>query len=404
MDFNNKFDGVSWQNDGSAPSPKLQEDGFAGGYKPPASVFNWFWGKVMKAITEIQTKLSTDGFAAGRGATATTGGAVGSSCKSTDGFAGGTSSEARNGGAALGKKAFSSFGAAVGNNAKAANGAGAVGNNSVANGGGAIGNGAKAGKGFSGGENAVVISKNQAEIDAIQLGTGTNENEKTLQVYDHTLMNADGTIPQANALETKMEGKLLGKLDAETIADSEVDSITKTGVYYVSGNAPYYIFHQTTNNGNNHAQIKLDGDNIYRRTGALIENHTYLQWTGWVEFASKDEVYTISETDTALSTLEAKIPDNAMVVTKVTDGTVDIDAGYSQTVEFTLADDTEFAQVMIVHSYDTGSLSTVLTSANIIKSDIETGLVTQIAFLRSQDTPSSTTTRVDYKVIEYKRF
>lgn len=56
MDFDNKFS--EWGNEGAEPSADLKESGFTAGYKPPASIFNWFWNKVIKSITEIQTKLS----------------------------------------------------------------------------------------------------------------------------------------------------------------------------------------------------------------------------------------------------------------------------------------------------------------------------------------------------------
>ncbi|MBS5725078.1 MAG: hypothetical protein KHW59_04760 [Clostridiales bacterium] len=56
MNFDHEL--FTWQNEGTAPSENLKTNGFAGGYKPPASVFNYFWSKVTKAITELQTKLS----------------------------------------------------------------------------------------------------------------------------------------------------------------------------------------------------------------------------------------------------------------------------------------------------------------------------------------------------------
>lgn len=116
---------------------------------------------------------------------------------SDGGFSGGADSEARNGGGAVGANSFASYGGALGKNAKSSNGSGAVGNNASASlGGGAVGNGARAGKGFSGGEGAVVVSKNQTDIDAIQLGSGTNSTEKSLQVYEYQLMGADGKIPK----------------------------------------------------------------------------------------------------------------------------------------------------------------------------------------------------------------
>ncbi len=43
-----------WKNKGSEPSEELFEQGFRGGYKPPAGVFNWFWHMVTTAIDELQ--------------------------------------------------------------------------------------------------------------------------------------------------------------------------------------------------------------------------------------------------------------------------------------------------------------------------------------------------------------
>lgn len=58
MDFTNKFTD-EWSNTGTEPSSTLKTNGFAAGYRPPAAIFNWFWSKTMKAITELQTKLSS---------------------------------------------------------------------------------------------------------------------------------------------------------------------------------------------------------------------------------------------------------------------------------------------------------------------------------------------------------
>ena len=64
--------------------------------------------------------------------------------------------------------------------------------------GGAAGSDALAGAGFSGGAGAkaAVLAGKASPIDAIQLGTGTNKNEKTLQVYSHTLLDAEGHVPE----------------------------------------------------------------------------------------------------------------------------------------------------------------------------------------------------------------
>lgn len=56
MEFDNKI--PEWKNEGTEPSEKLKTGGFPAKYKPPASLFNWLFSTVSKAINEIQTKLS----------------------------------------------------------------------------------------------------------------------------------------------------------------------------------------------------------------------------------------------------------------------------------------------------------------------------------------------------------
>lgn len=55
MAFNNTF--PEWKNKGVEPSENLQNSGFQGGEKPPATTFNWFWAKTMAAITELQERV-----------------------------------------------------------------------------------------------------------------------------------------------------------------------------------------------------------------------------------------------------------------------------------------------------------------------------------------------------------
>lgn len=57
LNFDNEI--PEWKNAGVEPSNELRAKGFTGGYKPPATVFNWFWSLVQKCITELQTKLKT---------------------------------------------------------------------------------------------------------------------------------------------------------------------------------------------------------------------------------------------------------------------------------------------------------------------------------------------------------
>lgn len=51
-----------WAKNGtkSAPSSTLKSTGFVGGMKPPASVFNYQWDKIAKAITELQQYALTE--------------------------------------------------------------------------------------------------------------------------------------------------------------------------------------------------------------------------------------------------------------------------------------------------------------------------------------------------------
>lgn len=51
-----------WKNKGTEPSENLKENGFVGGYHPPANVFNWFWASVIEAITELQNNAEANVF------------------------------------------------------------------------------------------------------------------------------------------------------------------------------------------------------------------------------------------------------------------------------------------------------------------------------------------------------
>lgn len=98
------------------------------------------------------------------------------------GFKGGASASPNSGGYDV------SRGGAIGNKAAALNG-GSAGNQAFTSGGGAIGDNAKSGKGFAGGEGANAGTTSMD--DRIQLGTGTNTKDKTLQIYDDNIYDAD---------------------------------------------------------------------------------------------------------------------------------------------------------------------------------------------------------------------
>lgn len=157
-----------------------------------------------------QSASSTSGGAVGAGASSTTGGAIGTGASSEDGGAVGNGASSENGGA-VGKNASTRYGGAVGVGASSeAGGAiggnaytgfgGAIGDGTSSTNGGAVGRSAKTSSGFAGGYKAKTVTSTDEPIDAIQLGTGTNSNEKTLQVYNYQLMDASGNIPQARLL------------------------------------------------------------------------------------------------------------------------------------------------------------------------------------------------------------
>ena len=151
---------------------------------------------------------SSGGFAGGRVASATSGGAIGNGASTDTGGAVGYNASATFGGGAAGNGASATSGGAIGSGASTASGGavgssasatygGAIGNSASTTTGGAVGYNAKTSIGFAGGYNAKTQTSSGAAIDAIQLGTGTNSEEKTLQVYSYQLMDADGQIPEA---------------------------------------------------------------------------------------------------------------------------------------------------------------------------------------------------------------
>ena len=137
----------------------------------------------LKEIEDKCDSLTSDdgGGVIGTDATTTHGGAIGESAKSTNGGAVGQKADTTHGGA-IGYQSKSTNGGAVGYLAEAAFG-GAIGYQAKTSGGAAIGNQAKT-------ENSEGLA-----IDAVQLGGGTNNTSKTLQVYNYRMMDANGLIP-----------------------------------------------------------------------------------------------------------------------------------------------------------------------------------------------------------------
>ena len=133
-------------------------------------------------------------------------------------------------GGAVGHGAIAiSGGGAVGSGANTQNGGGAVGASASCSGsGGAIGFDARTSNGFAGGMMAKTVNSNNSGIDAIQLGTGTNSTEKTLQIYNDNIYNANThTLTVENA---QIDGNITDGTNTVTVADiaTKVKFITLT--------------------------------------------------------------------------------------------------------------------------------------------------------------------------------
>lgn len=151
---------------------------------------------VVDAINDILdngTNINNgSGFAGGRDATASEGGAVGCDAEAT-------------GGGAVGYHASSGQGFAGGQSAMTYMG-------------GAVGYCAMTHSGFAGGKSArtaVVQDGRYVPIDAVQLGSGTNGEERTMQVYSYKLMNRDGTIPDERIPQIAAETEARKQKDNE---------------------------------------------------------------------------------------------------------------------------------------------------------------------------------------------
>ena len=272
------------------------------------------------------------------------------------GFAGGYDASVKNGGGAIGDGTTTTSGCSVGMMASSVHGGavgyqtstnngGSVGANAESDSGGAVGELAKTGAGFAGGYNAQTIDADDMSIgiDAIQLGTGTNNSEKTLQVYDYQLMDADGNIPEerlGNLGDTIIDlGDIdvsaedgsgrVADLDLNTLfTDIHTDGIYKFGLsaddFYVSS---YLIvgkvfgevsggvyFNETTTwqllfNPNNTLDV------LYRLYNSDNDTHMY-QWTQF-----KRLFPTIAEHD-ALETRVSQKLDKDTIVTEAANNTL----------------------------------------------------------------------------------
>ncbi len=154
--------------------------------------------------------------------------------------------------------------------------------------GGAVGKGAATSSGFAGGEGAraaVIISsipafgggeeeESVSGIDAIQLGTGTNSTEKTLQIYDHQLLDAVGHIP-AERLQNEKGGFAAGA-EAKTVdySGKTLDAIQLgTGTNDVSKTLQVYNY-QLLNASGKIPEGRLPQKRTAIIVGTKTEGHT----------------------------------------------------------------------------------------------------------------------------------
>lgn len=132
---------------------------------------------------------------------------------SQGGFSAGESASTTSGGVAIGYLSTTNTGVALGQNASSGGGA-AIGYFASAEAGGSVGQSSLAGNGFAGGYNAKTLQEangQQVVIDAIQLGTGTNNTARSLQIYDDNIYDA-------NTHTLKVDNAILGKVDVLMLA------------------------------------------------------------------------------------------------------------------------------------------------------------------------------------------
>ena len=195
-------------------------------------------------ITDLNSALAlkanqqnaNGGFNGGSESSAAQGGAVGYSTTANNGFAGGNLATTYNG-SATGASATSRYG-------------GAAGANSYTYHGGAVGSGAKSGSGFSGGNNAAVknngTDSSPSYIDAIQLGTGTNNTPKTLQEYDMCIVNANGSLTDVGMLSDLITSDKTSIVQAvNELARKHKTSEGKYELYVDGDDYNYDNFHET---------------------------------------------------------------------------------------------------------------------------------------------------------------
>lgn len=153
------------------------------------------------------------------------------------GFQGGNSARTEQGGAVGKYAAANGAGGAVGYTTLSEGGfAGGEFARSIA--GGAVGYWAKSGDGFAGGKSAKTVDTDNKIIDAIQLGTGTNTAEKTLQVYNYQLMDASGNIPterlnNVRSVNPQVSASLPDMLEVNTIYGLGIESTLTLNLPYI---------------------------------------------------------------------------------------------------------------------------------------------------------------------------
>lgn len=163
------------------------------------------------------------GFAAGDGAETTSGAAIGDGASSTLGAAIGNSAEEGGAGGAVGYRATTTGGGgSVGNAAKSVKG-GAIGEMAEAFNGGAVGYGAESNSsGFAGGELAIA----RGGGSCVQLGSGTNNEQNTLQFRSYQICDANGNIPAERLSANSPVKSVNGETGAVVLAPADIGAAT----------------------------------------------------------------------------------------------------------------------------------------------------------------------------------
>ena len=259
------------------------------------------------ALTSKADKVTNGGFVAGNNASNASGGvaignyakttgagaAIGSEAETASGFSGGYHAKSNGMGAAVGNSASAYHGGAAGYAANTSTG-GAIGSEAKSTNGGAMGWEAVTGDGVAIGKTAKTVDTSNNAIDAVQLGTGTNNTAKTMQVYDKRIVEADGSLTDVGDLDelnTTDKTDIVNAINSITFGES-VDAKKEVDI---DDNFQPVNYNAYTNSGRyrfNHYSENTEGEAVdFEGTEILIVQNYVMKTDGYLYYVIQCSFY-----------------------------------------------------------------------------------------------------------------